>query len=49
LGGGWDRGGEEGVGGRDHLFLPETNLRLTKETLYPTPDSSNSTPDSVVP
>ena len=29
--------------------LPETNLLLTSDTLYPTPTSSNSTPEMVVP
>ena len=29
--------------------LPDTNLLFTRETLYPMPTSSNSTPDRVVP
>lgn len=31
------------------LYLPETYLFLTNDSLYPAPTSWNSTPDSVVP
>jgi hypothetical protein len=31
------------------VVVPDTKRRLTSETLYPGPVSSNSTPDKVVP
>ena len=34
---------------QNEVHLPETNLLLTRESLYPGPTSSNSAPDKVVP
>ncbi len=36
-------------GKQNAVVVPDTKRRLTSETLYPGPVSSNSTPDKVVP